>query len=170
MTATALITGASYGIGYEPARLFARDGIHLAIVARNKDKLDNVKAEIAKDFNVSVWAYPVDLAKEGATDKLYQDIHGEGRSIEHLINNAGIGLLGPFTETARDKEKTMINLNMTALTHLSKLFLPQMIAKGSGKIMNVASTAAFQPGTEIAIYYVTETGDGIGQASASIKG
>lgn len=153
---TALITGASQGIGYELSHLFARDGYNLLISARREEKLCQVAHELEEAYGVQVRVIPNDLADPVAARELFDAVQEQSPPIDALVNNAGFGLYGPFAETDIAVELAMIQVNITALTHLTKLFLPDMLKRGAGKIMNVASVAAFQPGPFMAIYYASK--------------
>jgi uncharacterized protein len=153
---TALITGASGGIGYELAKLFASDQYNLILVARSGDKLNLIASELRKQFSVTVKTMALDLAADRAVTSLFEHLEGEGLAVDVLVNNAGFGVFGDFAEMAEEDVLGQVELNVTALTHLTRLFLPSMIARGEGKIMNVASTAAFQPGPLMAVYYATK--------------
>jgi hypothetical protein len=153
---TALITGASGGIGYELAKLFARDRFNLVLVARSSDKLHQVAAELQNQFGVTAKAVALDLAEAPAPKFLFDQLQRDGVAIDILVNNAGFGRLGEFAAMPEDEILGQIHLNITALTHLTRLFLPPMLARHNGKIMNVASTAAFQPGPLMAVYYATK--------------
>src|SRR5580698_5464307 len=153
MLQTALITGASGGIGYEFAKLFARDHYNLVLVARSTEKLNQVAAELQSQFGVTVKTVGLNLAAPPAPKFLFDQLEREGLKIDVLINNAGFG---EFAEMAEEEILGQIQLNIAALTHLTRLFLPPMLARHSGKIMNVASTAAFQPGPLMAVYYATK--------------
>lgn len=154
--ATALITGASGGIGLELARIHASKGDHLVLVARSLSKLNQLKTELERQYNTSVYIIGKDLAQPGAVQEVYTETSRQNIRIDYLINNAGFGAFGMFAETDWDKELQMINLNITALTQFTKLYLKEMVARGSGRIMNVASTAAFQSGPTMAVYYATK--------------
>lgn len=153
---SALITGASGGIGYELAKLFARDRYNLVLVARSADKLTQIAAELQGQFGIKVKALALDLAAPTASAILFQRLQREGIAVEVLVNNAGFGGLGEFAGMPEEEILGQIQLNITALTHLTRLFLPGMLSRGSGKIMNVASTAAFQPGPLMAVYYASK--------------
>jgi uncharacterized protein len=153
---TALITGASGGIGYELSKLLARDHYNLVLAARSLAKLTEVAAELQGQFDVTVMTVAVDLTAAIAPKFLYDRLRREGIAVDVLVNNAGFGGFGEFTEMAEEDILGQIQLNITALTHLTRLFLPEMLARRSGKIMNVASTAAFQPGPLMAVYYATK--------------
>jgi uncharacterized protein len=153
---TALITGASNGIGLELAKIHASKGDNLVLVARNKTKLDEIKTELEKQFNISVYTIGKDLSLINAAQEVYNETNQQKIQIDYLINNAGFGDFGMFVETDWHKEIQMINLNITTLTQFTKLYLKDMVARKSGKIMNVASTAAFQSGPTMAVYYATK--------------
>ena len=152
---TVLITGASGGIGYELAKLFARDHHNLVLVARSADKLAEVAAEL-QPHGVTVKTIALDLATTPAPKFLFDQLQREVIAIDILINNAGFGAFGEFAQMPEEEILGQIQLNITALTLLTKLFLPPMLARGSGRIMNVASTAGFQPGPLLAVYYATK--------------
>ena len=153
---TALITGASNGIGLELARVHASRGGNLVLVARNKSKLDALKTELENKYSVSVYVIEKDLSKINAAQEVYDETTGKGIQIDYLINNAGFGDFGMFAETDWNKELQMINLNITALTQFTKLYLQDMVKRKVGRIMNVASTAAFQAGPTMAVYCATK--------------
>jgi uncharacterized protein len=156
MATTALITGASTGIGYELCKCFAADHHNLILIARHEAKLRQVASELSERFGVAVRAIVADLAKPEAPQKIADEVRKDSIQIDYLINNAGFGLGGKFAETELAAELEMMQVNMVALVQLSKLFLPAMVARRSGKIMNVASTAAFQPGPLMAVYYASK--------------
>ena len=153
----ALITGASSGIGYELAKIHAAHGDNLILVARSEGKLNELAENLRKNQGISVTVIAADLSELNAPKALFDKVQAQQLQVDYLINNAGFGDYGKFVETDWEKEKQMIQLNITALTELTKLFLPQMVEKKYGKIMNVASTAAFQPGPLMAIYYATKS-------------
>jgi len=155
MSETALITGASGGLGADIATLFAKDGIHLILVARSKEKLELRAQELSK-YGVQVDVIVSDLAKPGAAGELFEQVKGLGKKVDYLVNNAGVGLFGKFVETDLQKELDMLYLNINSLTHLTKLVLEEMTERGKGSILNVASTAAFQPGPLMAVYYASK--------------
>jgi short-subunit dehydrogenase len=152
---TALITGASGGIGYELAKLFANDHYDLVLVARSGDKLKEIAAEL-QSAGISVKTVAMDLTADRAAKILFDHLEGEAAVIDVLVNNAGFGSFGEFAGIAEEDVLGQIQLNITALSHLTRLFLPGMLARRRGKIMNVASTAAFQPGPLMAVYYATK--------------
>jgi uncharacterized protein len=154
---TALITGASSGIGYELARLFARDGYNLVLVARNGDELKKISAQLTSEHNTSVKVIAKDLSAATSPREIFNEVRTEGMDIDILINNAGFGTYGTFCNTNLKDELEMIQVNMASPTHLTKLFLPGMIARGQGRILNVASMAAFQPGPFLAVYCASKS-------------
>ena len=158
MTETALVTGASGGIGYELARKFAEDGYDLVIVARSEDKLEKIADEFEDEHGVSVTVLPKDLSVPGAPDELYDEVADEDIEVNFLVNNAGIGTHGRFHESDLNGELDLLNLNVVTPTHLTRRFLNDMVGDGGegGKILNVASTAAFQPGPLMATYYASK--------------
>jgi short-subunit dehydrogenase len=147
----ALITGASAGLGVEFARQLSRRGHALVLVARRKDRLDELAKELGNARTVAI-----DLSRKDAAAKLMADVDGAGEQVELLINNAGFGLIGRFAELDAERERQMIDLNVATLTDLCRIVAPQMIARKSGGIINVASTAAFQPGPKMAVYFATK--------------
>ncbi|WP_114752396.1 SDR family NAD(P)-dependent oxidoreductase [Pleomorphovibrio marinus] len=153
---TALITGASTGIGKELARIFAQKGINLVLVARSQEKLQGLKSELEKDFGINAHAIPIDLSVPQSALRVFEETNSRNLQIDYLINNAGVGVYGEFYATDWEKELTMINLNITSLTQLTKLFLEGMKQRGTGRIMNVASVAAFQPGPLMSVYFATK--------------
>lgn len=157
MNQTALITGASSGIGLDLTRFFAADGYDLILVARNEAKLRETAAELEREFGIGVTVMPGDLSRPETPSLLFAKLEDQGRSVDVLVNNAGYGVAGHFAhETVLRTELEMIQVNITALTHLTKLFLPAMVERRRGRILNVASTAAFQPGPLMAVYYATK--------------
>src|SRR5437660_3103014 len=152
----ALITGASSGIGYELTRLFAHDGYNLVLVARNQKQLVQMADELKEKYSVSVTVISTDLSAASAAAEIFTELQQESRGIDALVHNAGFATYGLFSETELDAELQMMQVNMVTLTHLTKLFLPGMLQKRTGKILNVASTAAFQPGPLMAVYYATK--------------
>lgn len=154
---TALITGASSGIGLELAKLFAKDGYDLVLVARSEGKLNQLKGELEAQYGIRGTVIAMDLGKPEEAYRLKEELKGKHIEIDVLVNNAGFGLYGAFDETDLEDELSMIDINIKALTALTKLFLPGMKERGRGKIMNVASSAAFQPGPLMAVYYATKS-------------
>jgi uncharacterized protein len=152
---TVLITGASSGIGLELAHLFARDGYRLVLVARNRAALRELATELQSRYNAEIWISPKDLAHPASPLELYQELQESGVMLDVLVNNAGFGAEGAFLQTDWNVEAEMLQVNIVALTHLTKLFLPQIRAR-EGRLMNVASTAAFLPGPYMAVYYASK--------------
>src|SRR6202050_2461936 len=153
---TALITGASGGIGYELAKMFAKDHYNLVLVARSGEKLNQLASELQTLHGIRVTVVPVDLAQPAAPKFLFDQLRRERVDVDLLVNNAGFGVFGEFSQIPETEVLDQIQLNMTALTLLTKLFLAPMIERRAGRIMNVASTAAFQPGPLMAVYYATK--------------
>ena len=156
MNKTALITGASNGIGLELAKIHASKGDDLVLIARNKSKLEEIKSALEKQFNVAVYIIGKDLSEINSAQEVYDETTRQSIQIDYLINNAGFGDFGMFAATDWNKELQMINLNITTLTQFTKLYLQDMIKRRSGKIMNVASTAAFQSGPTMSVYCATK--------------
>lgn len=152
----ALVTGASQGIGLALAKCFAQDGINLVLVARSADRLQALADEWPKAHSIRVLPIAMDLAQGGAPDRLHQQLQAAGVRVSYLVNNAGVGLYGPYPLTSMEAEHQMIQLNCLALTRLTKLFLPDMLAQKHGRILNLASTASFQPGPYLAVYFATK--------------
>lgn len=151
MKAVALITGASSGLGVEFARQLSNRGQRLVLAARRKDRLDALAAELG-----NARAVGIDLSRPGAVGRLLADLEEAGERPEVLVNNAGFGLRGRFVELDSAREHEMIDLNIGALTELCRAIAPQMVERKSGAILNVASTAAFQPGPNMAVYFATK--------------
>ena len=147
-----LITGASAGLGAEFARVCARRGESLALVARRRDRLEALQQTLGGDVHI----LEADLSRPGAGASLVEQLGAEGLEVATLINNAGFGLSGRFEAQDWARQAEMIDLNVRALTELCRAVLPAMRARGSGAILNVASTAAFQPGPNMAVYYATK--------------
>jgi short-subunit dehydrogenase len=152
----ALITGASTGIGRELALIAAADGYGVVLVARSVDGLNAVAADIERKTSRKTHVFPIDLSEPNASRALFAQVGQAGLTIDVLINNAGFGLLGKFWELPEIEQIQMVQLNVGALTQLTRLFLPGMIERRSGYIMNLGSTAAFQPGPLMAIYYASK--------------
>lgn len=148
-----LITGGSEGIGFELARLFAKDKNNIILVARNEEKLLRAKNKIEDEFEVEVKIMVCDLSKNDEVDKFIKAVDENNLSVDNLINNAGIGSFGAFHEAVDNFENTLININIISVTKLTKYFLKKMIKEGNGGIMNVASTAAFVGGPKMSMYY-----------------
>lgn len=152
MNQTALVTGASSGIGRALAREFASHGYDLVLVARREEALQ----EVSRELKSRVHLVPMDLARAGAGQALAHELRMRGVQTDVLVNSAGFGLQGEFADLAVDQQLEMIQLNVTTLTELTRLFLPEMLDRKQGGILNVASTAAFQPGPLMAVYYATK--------------
>jgi short-subunit dehydrogenase len=153
---TALITGASSGIGLELADVLAADGHNLVLVARREQALRALAGDLERRHGIQATAFVADLARLEERMRLASDLSGEGAEIDVLVNNAGFGLRGPFASTPVERDLEMIEVNIAALTHLTRLFLPGMLTRRTGRILQVASTAAFQPGPLMAVYYATK--------------
>lgn len=152
----AVVTGASSGIGRELALLLAADGYDLVLAGRDAGALAATAAAIETASDRRPALESCDLARPGAAEELYERVHARGVPIEVLVNNAGIGSHGPFAASDPDGMLALVRLNVEALAHLTRLVLPDMIARGSGRVLNVASTAAFQPGPLMAAYYASK--------------
>ncbi|HVU30165.1 MAG TPA: SDR family oxidoreductase [Sphingomicrobium sp.] len=147
----ALVTGASAGLGVEFARQLSKRGHSLVLVARRKERIEELASELG-----NARAVAMDLSKSNAASSLFADIEDNGERIDLLVNNAGFGLIGRFAELDARRQREMIDLNVGTLTDLCRLVAPRMIERGSGAILNVASTAAFQPGPKMAVYFATK--------------
>ncbi len=156
MTKTALITGASSGIGKEMARIHAQSGGNLVIVARSEDKLKDLREELEKAYGVEVHIIVKDLTETAAAQDIYDDVNGKAITVNYLINNAGFGGHGKFHERDWEDDLSMIQLNVVALTALSRKFLPDFVKRNSGRILNVSSTASLMPGPLQAVYFATK--------------
>lgn len=152
----ALITGGASGLGYEFARLLAADRYHLLLIGRDQKKLALAKNQLIKDYQVEVKTITADLSEADGVANFINQNQADVEQIEILINNAGVGMVGRFAELNQIKQQAMLQLNVNALTELTQWVLPQMIKRGSGKILNIASTAAFQPGPLMAVYYASK--------------
>ena len=150
-----LITGASTGIGYELAKLFARYNHNLILVARNKSKLETVKNELSK-YNLDIKILSADLSKSEDIENIFNFVERNKINIDILVNNAGIGSFGDFNDIEWKKEEELIDINIKSLTRLTKYFLPKIVELKNGGILNVASTAAFCSGPRMATYYASK--------------
>jgi short-subunit dehydrogenase len=157
MSKTALITGASSGIGKELATIHAERGGDLILVARRKEKLEALKQELEDKYKVNVVLISKDLTQLSAPQEIYDELKSKGVQVDYLINNAGFGGHGKFHERSLEDDLAMINLNVVALTLLTKLFLPEFVERNSGKVLNVSSTASFMPGPLQAVYFATKS-------------
>jgi len=153
---TVLITGASAGLGFEFAHLFARDHYKLVLTARSGPKLNELAEQLRREHNVQVKVIPLDLGLPQASQTLFDETQRAGIHVDILVNNAGYGMSGEFARIPLEESYGQIQLNILALTLLTRLYLGPMLERRSGKIMNVASTAAFQPGPLMAVYYATK--------------
>ena len=156
MKNTALITGASSGIGKELATIHAERGGNLILVARSKDKLNELKVELEKKHKVLVSIILKDLSAAGAAKELFNEVQSLGIQVDYLMNNAGFGLVGKFHELPWERQMQMINLNMIALIELTYLFLQEMVPRNNGKILNTSSTAGLIPGPLQAVYFASK--------------
>src|SRR5438445_12919796 len=153
---TALITGASRRIGYELAKQFAKSHHDLILVARNLQVLHKLADDLANQYSISAWTLSKDLANPTSPSEIFEELEKQSIKVDYLVNNAGFGLQGFFWELDAQSQQDMIQVNVSALTHLTRLFLPGMVQRKSGGILNVASTAAFQPGPLMAVYYASK--------------
>lgn len=151
---TALITGGASGLGYEFAVLLAKDSYHLLLIDIDSDKLSETKKELESNYPTQVTTFTKDLSIQNIAEEIVEEL--KETPIDVLINNAGFGLFGTFAETDWHREAAMLNLHIMTTTHLTKLLLKGMVARGSGKILNMSSLAAFQPGPLMAIYYASK--------------
>ena len=152
----ALITGASSGIGLDLAKLFAEGKHDLVLVARNQEALRALAQELEQKHGITAHVLAKDLAQPASPQEIFDELSNRGIAVDVLVNNAGFGTHGPFTRSELEKELAMIQVNVTALVALTRLFLPQMISRKSGKIMNVGSMAGFVPGPYMSIYFATK--------------
>jgi short-subunit dehydrogenase len=156
MARISLITGASSGIGLELARLFAQDRYNLILVARREERLNEIKRELEQNYGVHVEVWVKDLSKPEIPDEIFREIKKRDLAVDVLVNNAGLGKYGKFADKDWRDHSEVIRVNIVALTQLTKLLLPEMVERKNGKILNVASTAAFQPGPLMSVYYATK--------------
>ncbi|QSQ20342.1 SDR family oxidoreductase [Pyxidicoccus parkwayensis] len=152
----ALITGASVGLGEQFAQLFAKDGHDVILVARGAERLEALAAKLEKEHGVKAHVLPADLVQPGAPERIFETVREKGLAVDFLVNNAGFGSTGPFLEQDLAREAEMVQVNCTALLKLTHLFARPMRERGSGRILNIASTAGFQPGPYMATYYATK--------------
>lgn len=153
---TVLITGASSGIGLELAKCFAADGCRLVLVARNCPALEDLAATLKDKFKIESVVLAADLSLPEAPRQVFDNLAGQKISVDVLINNAGFGLHGRFADMPLARQLEIVKVNVTALTELTGLFLPEMLRKKGGGILNVGSVAGFVPGPNMAIYYATK--------------
>lgn len=151
-----LVTGASGGIGYEIAKIFAQNGHNLILVARNEKKLNSVKIKFEKEYDVKVVVIAKNLAEKDAAKKIYDITHEKNYRIDNLVNNAGIGDLSAFLESDWEKQYNMVQLNITSLMQMSYLYGNDMLKQGNGHILNLSSVAAFGAGAYMSVYYASK--------------
>ena len=156
MQETVLITGASSGIGREFASCFAVSKSKLVLVARSIDKLEQIASQLRSQHGADVTVIGCDLSAIGAVKWLVEELDRRQLSIDVLVNNAGFGELGKFAELSVERQVNMLDLNVIALTELSRRLLPSMLQANRGGMINVASTAAFQPGPNMAVYFASK--------------
>jgi uncharacterized protein len=152
----ALVTGASMGIGEELARIFAADGRDLVLVARSEDKLRSLAQELERAHGVTAHVVPADLTDPSAPAGIFASLERKGLQLDYLVNNAGFGATGAFAELPLQQQMNMLQVNIDALVALTHLALQGMLARKKGRILNIASTAGFQPGPDMAVYYATK--------------
>src|SRR5262252_2976307 len=156
MGKTALVTGASSGLGLELARLFARDGHDLVVVARRRDHLEALATRLAAEHGVAARIISEDLADPIAPRRIVEELTARRIEVEFLVNSAGFGTNGPFVDSDIGRALAMVQVNVASLMHLTHLLLPAMITRRSGRILNLGSTAGFQPGPGMAVYYASK--------------
>ena len=156
MSKTALITGASSGIGRELARIAAKDGREVVLVARRIERLEELARELTQNFGVTAHSVAADLGDPASPARIFREVTERIGEVDLLVNAAGLGVHGFFADTVLEKELGTIRVNVRALTEMTKLFLPAMLRRRRGVILNLASTAAFQPGPLMAVYYATK--------------
>jgi len=152
----ALVTGASLGIGKELAKIFAANGHDVVLVARSEDKLQSLARELEGAHGITAHVIPADLTDPSAPADIFAQLQSRGIELDYLVNNAGFGASGAFAELSLQRQMDMMHVNMDALVALTHLALQGMLVRGKGRILNIASTAAFQPGPDMAIYYATK--------------
>jgi len=153
---TALVTGASAGLGRDFAELFARDGHNVVLVARRKERLEELKQQLEAAHNITATVMATDLTDADAPKQIFDALADQNITIDFLVNNAGFGTNGPFIDQEPQRELDMVAVNITSLLHLTRLFIPQMVERGYGRILNVGSTAGFQAGPFMATYYASK--------------
>jgi short-subunit dehydrogenase len=156
MSETALVTGASAGLGEQFARLFAKDRISLVLVARREDRLQRLKSELETGFGVEVSILPLDLTLPDSVSRVLEFLERRRIEIEYLVNNAGFGRSGSFSDVSLKSNLEQIDLNVRSLTELTRRLLPSMIRNKKGRILNLGSTAGDQPGPFMAVYYASK--------------
>ncbi len=155
-TETVLVTGASSGIGLELAKCFAADGSRLVLVSRNTPALEALAGELRRDFGAEAIVLTADLSSPAAPGEIFSELKGRGIVVDVLVNNAGFGAHGLFSELPLSRQLEMLQVNITALTELTCLFLPGMLERRGGGVLNIASVAGFVPGPGMAVYYATK--------------
>ncbi len=153
---TALVTGASSGLGYELAKLLAKDGYDLVLVARSRERLKAIARALQNTASIKAYTIASDLAEPGAAARIVRALKEEGVTVDLLVNNAGFGSYGEFTRTKTETMNAMVQVNVGAVVHLTRLLLPAMVERGRGRLLIVASLAGFQPGPLMAVYYATK--------------
>jgi short-subunit dehydrogenase len=156
MIKTVLITGASSGIGREMAKLFARDKFRLILVARDEKRLQRLSEEFQAQYGTETKLIAKDLSDAAAAGEIHAECRKDGLHVDILVNNAGFNVYGPFFEADPSKTMAMIQVNLTSLTHLTRLFLPEMVKRGTGNVLNIGSTGSFAPGPFNAVYCATK--------------
>lgn len=156
MGKTALVTGASSGLGLYLAKIFAREGYDLVLVARSEEKLTTLSKKIKEKYGKTAHVFAADLSCNDSAEKIFQFTDKNNIFVDVLVNNAGFGDFGEFIKADYKKQTNMVNVNVTALTQLCRLYAAPMVAKGDGKILNIASIAAFQSGPLMSVYYATK--------------
>src|SRR5258708_35499468 len=156
MSETALITGASSGLGMEHAKWFAQDNRDVARVARRRDRLHPLANEVTGKWGIKAYVIAEDLVDPAAPQRIAEEVKRDGLQIDYLVNNAGFGATGPFAEVDLARELAMVQVNITALVALTRAFLPEMIQRKRGRVLNIGSTAGFQPGPFMAVYYANQ--------------
>jgi short-subunit dehydrogenase len=151
-----LVTGASSGIGRELARCFAAEGCRLVLLARKRQALQGLAEELRTAYKTQTEVFPADLSEPGTPARVFEHFQVNGPKIDVLVNSAGFGAQGDFAVLPVERQLEMVQVNVTALTHLTRLLLPGMVERRRGGVLNVASTAAFQPGPRMAVYYATK--------------
>ena len=152
----ALITGATGGLGQEFVKLHAQRKGDLVLVAREQEALNKLKEKVEKEYGVEAYTIAIDLSQPDAAERIYNEMKEKGIAIDYLLNNAGFGGQGDFFTRTMEQDMSMIAVNVVTLTKLTKLFLPDMIKRGSGRVLNTSSTAAMMPGPRQAVYYATK--------------
>jgi short-subunit dehydrogenase len=153
---TVLVTGASSGIGLELARVFAANGCNLVVTARSEERLEQLAQELRSDYGAEVLVLVADLTDPNSPATIFDAVRDRGVTVDIVVNNAGFGTIGTFHEVPLRRHLDIVQVNLVALTHLTRLFLPTMVKRGQGGVLNVASTAAFQPGPGMAVYFATK--------------